>query len=349
MEEALFNADGGYLEGLIRGFRAGILKQVDYLNLCQCETLDDLKLHLQTTDYGNFLANEPSPLSVSTIDEKLKEKMVTEFLHVRHQCVEPLATFLDFITYSYMIDNVVFLLTGTRHQRDMRELLPKCHPLGHFEEMGALSIAGSPAELYNSVLQDTPLGPWMKKCLSVQDLDESNIEIIRNTLYKEYLESFHEFCQEIGGATANVMSDILGFEADRRCFNMTINSFGTELTKDAREKLYPVIGKLYPEGLLLLKDCNDIDEVHRVADFYPDYAPLFAGAGTGPGDRTLEDKFFDYEAKINVLAFEQQYQYGVFYSLVKLKEQEARNIVWISECIAQKHKAKIDNYVQIFK
>ena len=36
----------------------GILSQNDYLNLVQCETLEDLKLHLQSTDYGNFLSNE---------------------------------------------------------------------------------------------------------------------------------------------------------------------------------------------------------------------------------------------------------------------------------------------------
>ena len=35
-----FNIDNGYLEGLCRGFKNGILKQSDYLNLVQCETLD---------------------------------------------------------------------------------------------------------------------------------------------------------------------------------------------------------------------------------------------------------------------------------------------------------------------
>ena len=58
----------------------------------------DLKLHLQSTDYGNFLANEPSPLQVAVIDEKLKEKMVQEFRHIRNQAVEPLSTFLDYVT-----------------------------------------------------------------------------------------------------------------------------------------------------------------------------------------------------------------------------------------------------------
>ena len=49
-----------------------------------------------------------------------------------------------------------------------------------------------------------------------QDLDEMNIEIIRNTLYKSYLESFYTFCKNIGDETADVMCEILAFEADRR-------------------------------------------------------------------------------------------------------------------------------------
>lgn len=60
--------------------------------------LSDLKLHLQSTDYGNFLANEASPLTVSVIDDRLKEKMVVEFRHMRNHAYEPLASFLDFIT-----------------------------------------------------------------------------------------------------------------------------------------------------------------------------------------------------------------------------------------------------------
>lgn len=118
----------------------------------------DLKLHLAGTDYGSFLANEPSPLAVSVIDDKLREKLVIEFQHMRNHSVEPLAQFLDFITYSYMIDNIILLITGTLHQRPISELIPKCHPLGSFEQMEAIHVAATPAELYNAVLVDTPLG-----------------------------------------------------------------------------------------------------------------------------------------------------------------------------------------------
>lgn len=39
--------------------------------------------------------------------------MVTEFQYLRAHSVEPLSTFLDFVTYEYMIDNVMLLLKGT--------------------------------------------------------------------------------------------------------------------------------------------------------------------------------------------------------------------------------------------
>ena len=39
-----------------------------------------------------------------------------------------------------------------------------------------------------------------------------NIEILRNTLYKAYLDDFAAFCNKLGGATAEVMGDLLAFE-----------------------------------------------------------------------------------------------------------------------------------------
>lgn len=44
MAELSFNVDHGYLEGLVRGMKAGILTRTDYHNLAQCETLEGMNV-----------------------------------------------------------------------------------------------------------------------------------------------------------------------------------------------------------------------------------------------------------------------------------------------------------------
>ncbi|SYW80722.1 probable vacuolar atp synthase subunit d [Ustilago bromivora] len=312
-------------------------------------------MQLSATDYGNFLQNEPWPISTSTIADKATRKLVSEFEYLRTNAVQPLSKFLDYMTYAYMIDNVILLITGTLHERDTHELLQRCHPLGVFDTMPALCVATTVEELYNSVLVETPLAPYFRDCISASDLDDLNIEIIRNTLYKAYLEDFYTFCQSLGTTTKETMSELLSFEADRRTINITINSFGTSLGKEDRARLFPSIGKLFPAGNNILAKADELDQVKSVCDAISEYRSFFDSSATtgGAGANAtaeanadmLEDKMFKLEVHLNRMLTITQFQFGIFYAWLKLKEQEIRSITWIAECIAQNARDRITDFI----
>ncbi|OSD07257.1 ATPase V0 complex subunit D [Trametes coccinea BRFM310] len=380
MEALLFNVDSGFLEGIVRGYKAGLLTQNQYNNLTQCETIEDFWTQLSATDYGNFLANEPLPISTSTISDRATQVLVDQFNFLRSNAVEPLSKFLEYMTYAYMIDNVILIITGTLHGRNTNELLQRCHPLGVFDTMPALCVATNVEELYHTVLVETPLAPYFRDSVTAADLDDLNIEIIRNTLYKAYLEDFDAFCQSLGGPTAEIMHRTLAFEADRRAINITINSFGTQLSKEQRAKLFPTIGRLFPEGNNALARADDVDQVRQACEPIPEYRAFFdsgpggssggggasranGGAGSestanllgdlgddlgGAAAADLEDRFFVHEVHLNKLAFLQQFQYAVFYAYIKLKEQEIRSLTWIAECIAQNARDRIHDFIPTF-
>lgn len=300
----------------------------------------DVKLQLGPA-YGDYLASLPPNPSTSALADKTLDKLVAEFRYVQAQATGSLAKFMEYLTYAYMIDNVALLITGTLHERDTKELLERCHPLGWFETMPVLCVATNIEELYNSVLIETPLAPYFKGSISHQDLDELNIEIIRNTLYKNYLEDFYRFVNEEAGIsgtpTASVMSEILEFEADRRSINITINSFGTELSKQDRRKLYPNFGRLHPEGTLMLSRADDVEGVRIAVDGVHDYRTMLDQTGMGGnslgnqsggigGDegKSLEDLFYQKEMEIAKLAFTYQFTHAVVYAWVKLREQVGR-------------------------
>jgi V-type H+-transporting ATPase subunit d len=64
-------------------------------------------------------------------------------------------------------------------------------------------------------------------------------------------------------------------------------------------------------------------------------------------DKALEDVFFEKEVQLNIESFERQFSYAAFYSYFKLKEQEVRNILWISECILQQQPEEINRYIPL--
>jgi len=361
-----FNVLHGFTEALVRGMRSSFLQDADYHHLTQCENLDDVRLNLTETDYSDAVA-DTSTLTPSGLQSAAVTKLVAEFQYLRTQAVEPLSTFLDFITYEYMIENVMLLLKGTLSGRDINELMAQCHPLGMFKESTMRSIptfesnAKGYADLYQTVLVDTPVGPYFAQFLQESSvkggesrnvLEEVEIEIIKSSLVKYWIEDFHQFVSKIGGETAAIMIELLNVRADTNAINITLNSFNTPLNEPAmrasdRKRLYPAVGHLYPAGTTLLADVSNEEELGNVLSLFPSYSSIW-NVHSGAADKSIDDAFYERDVQMLELAFEGQMHFASFYAYVKLKEQEIRNLVWISECILQQQKDEINKFVPVF-
>merc|ERR1712078_943997 len=138
-------------------------------------------------------------------------------------------------------------------------------PLGWFEEMKTiptLDPSGGYRDLYQTILIDTPVGPYFESFLQsiqsedgnvdvAQVLSETDLDIMKNILRKAWLEDFYAFCMGLGGTTAEVMGHILKMEADFAVLSVTLNALNTPLvcaTARGPERALPELRLPLPGG-----------------------------------------------------------------------------------------------------
>jgi len=387
-----FNMEYGFLEAILRGTRAGFLTEFEYGQLCLCESLDDVKLCLGDTDYKSSLTGiQAGQLTQDSIWAACQDKNIKEFEWIHRQAVGSLTTFMEFITYEYLIKSIQFIITSIIRGSKPEILLAKCHPLGKSPQLKQiLTFENDLGEddgllsLYRTVLVDTPvakyfalyfnseLGPDQQAREIKRHYDEQEVEIITNMLIKLWLEDFYAYTQSIGGETAEIMKELLEFEADRRAIEITINSLRTSLNEDinrhSRQDLFCAFGKLYPNGTL--KEFPKVKLITELGDKlkpYKVYHEMWKNAETDParygrgglseskevkksdGEQwekwspiieSFNDSMKRYHVDLCRKAFEGQSHFAGFYAYIKLKGQEEDNLKWIFAMIAMGRGAK---------
>jgi V-type H+-transporting ATPase subunit d len=228
---------------------------------------------------------------------------------------------------------------------NVNALTEQLHPLGKFKEgiiRSICSFENSPrgyAELYHTVLVGIPVGKYMRIFITEEGergmhatgqvrslLEEMPTTKLENSLRKYYLE-------------------------DAYAINITLNSFNTPLNelnmRIDRQHLFPSIGHLYPDGFSRIAAVSNDDELGQALQYWKQYNAIFESYRSE--EKTIDDLFYEKEVMECELAFEGQFSYACFYSFMRLKEAEIRNITWVSECIIQRAKTRImQHYVPIF-
>lgn len=374
-----WNMEYGFLEARVRGMRSGFITGNEYKQLMQCNTLDEFKLALTDTDYGQFVttisktAEEKNDAYAKKLYDACKGKFLQEFEYLRMNATGILQTFLDMITYGPMIENFCMLITSVQNQEkpeDLLKTLKKTNPLGRYPHLSSIVAFDKHddllVDLFDTLLVDTPVSKYFWQYflpeMSNDDSKEGgagvlkklsnevNLDIMKNMLLKYLLEDMYSYCKEIGGETWDVMKELLEFEADRVTVSVTINSFGTPLAAPdrldhERKMLYPNFGELHPDGQRILSGFGGkpgITEWASLGNEFKAKTVRFA-------DLVQDKDNFIYamtkaQAKVLAKGFDSQGHFGCFYAYHKLKEIELRNLKLILNLMGSPADVKRDAF-----
>jgi V-type H+-transporting ATPase subunit d len=216
-------------------------------------------------------------------------------------------------------------------------------------------------------LVDLPIGDYFRKFLEacIANLDnlggqrrdarfiadlmrDYKAEKIKNMLKKIWLADFHKYCMDNlpGDVSRQVMDDLLKFESDCMTIQIIYNSLDIGGLSDARGReverrnYINSLGYLYPDKDRELNEADSFDKLKQAVRGF-EYEHMLAqvsegarGAEFNAAGKSIDDVMFVEKAKRYSMAFENGFHYGVFYSYLKLREMEIRNLVWLAELVS---------------
>lgn len=142
------------------------------------------------------------------------------------------------------------------------------------------------------------------------------------------------------------MGDFLRFEADCQLIQIIANSMmmaqgqvNSVSREMERKKYMSKVGYLYPEREEKLKTVTDLRGLSNAVEATP-YEKILAQVSMGDdrneaesNEVTIDDAMLTEAARRYSVGFEGGFHVGCFFSYLKLKEQEIKNVTWLAELV----------------
>lgn len=361
LQSSLFNSSCGYLDALFRTNKSRLITREKLEISTECNSLEDFRLLLSSfsAEYGKGLENIPKLLPTA-IYSKCMEILQDEINYLLVQNTDKqIFELVNYFKIPFMIDNASLLLryavshesaaglfdeqtvldydlgTDDNDEGKNEQILAKCHPLGLFDSLCMLRGPESVfKDVYYEILMESPLQKYLTEASMVEKLDNvQTIEIFINVLYHFFLDDFFLYCQNnLSGYARDKMMEYVRLEADLRVLNISINSLNAKnISIEDRLSMFPTISSSFSSvGLSSLSVATSTEQIKQIIlSEHPHYAELFNT------HVDIDVWFIERELEALEQVFVDSFTGAIFFAYFKQKEQEIKNIYWVSECIAQ--------------
>lgn len=321
------NISNGYLISDIHS-RADHLLDSDFYNLLtQCEALEDLIIKLSQTSYSKFLSKTSEIDSKKKLKIQLYKSLEDELIKIYKISDNDIKLLLDYFYETLRIQEFVLCLA----MKIEGNLVVNEDNIGFFPALNTLKFCNDMTDVYkfcvcNSFLKEYYEKPEENEFLMV------NLQLIHSKLSRNHQKKFY---LQINN-TMNHMRRILEFEGDRQIIELTINTIGQDIDR----KLYFSSVNNLSENTI--KRLSEVDNVEELTSILSDtvYSHI------------LEDPLPNLqkiEINIHLDSFLIFNDISCIFSYLKLKEQEIKNILLITESMLSKRSEYLEHILVLKK
>jgi len=181
-----------YSEAFLKTKEPDFINSTLYSSLVQSENLQDLKICLSESIYGDKISQHVEEITTTELSKILQSELTEEFFELKECSSEGLKNFLSFIQQEKMLENIIYILrsiiktkkrnsfsttddTSTvsvdvSHSSEdlinLKKILSNCNHLGIFKELRAVLTIDNKVnleDLYTTILIDSPVNSYFKR------------------------------------------------------------------------------------------------------------------------------------------------------------------------------------------
>ncbi|KCZ80508.1 hypothetical protein H312_02108, partial [Anncaliia algerae PRA339] len=325
----------------------------NYIELTECENIEDIcaKLVMKYPTL-KYLTN----YTKTELKEKLYGDLLEEFYLSK---ISPsLKIVSDFIREQYFINSFFYLLSCKEFDPELHNSFGNVDAVSYFIELDTLKFCVNMEEVYNYCVKNTFLKDYYNECVFNFNFRENDFSFLNYQFNKLHLKKYFYYQSTIDeenkkqelvkvdrsisfdkkSPKENNFSTLLKLEGDRLNIGLALSLIDSE-SKDKKD-IFTEISNIPQHFQQKIIESTTFEEIRNILSKMHHFSKEFSSQ-----EISLDIAMKKVELNTFMKSFYLFNDISVYYSYLKLKEQEIQNILYLAESILSDKKERIKEII----